>query len=72
MALHLWRGVGCQLWCVLQQDIAYRLCNPFIVEFLYFFGHMDGGTKHKCDNVDRSRKIVSIFKTIVAAAYNSG
>lgn len=36
--------MGCQLWCVLQQDIiAYRLCNPFIVEFLYFFGHMDGG-----------------------------
>lgn len=44
LALHLGREVGCQLWCVLQQDIvAYRLCNPFIVEFIYFFGHMDGG-----------------------------
>lgn len=38
--------MGCQLWCVLQQDIiAYRLCNPCIVEFLYFFGHMGGGLK---------------------------
>lgn len=44
LSLDLGRRVRCQLWCVLQQDIiAYRLCNPFIVEFLYFFSHMDGG-----------------------------
>lgn len=47
--LYLGRGQECLLWCVLQQDIiAYRLCNPFIVEFIYFFGHVERGTKYEC------------------------
>ena len=44
LALYLGREAERLLWCVLQEDItAYRLCNPFIVEFVYFFGHMEGG-----------------------------
>jgi len=42
--LYLGRGEVCLLWYILQQDvIAYRLCDPFIVEFIYFVGHVEGG-----------------------------
>lgn len=49
LGLYLGRGQECLFWYVLQQDIiAYRLCNPFIVEFIYFFCHMERATKYKC------------------------